>query len=628
MRTEWGRDERTDWPSSKPVYTVALLILSVAAGAGVEYVRFLRVWTPLERHYLLTYAGTEIAGTVRQNGWYMLLEVVTRKGSRLALESEVMPAVTDNGEKTFALTSEAVKQGALRLEWPIVFLVGLWPATWMERKRIRVLRYGRKLRGPDLITVAQFNWRHRRSRGIGFGNEDRTALERMLGLNKKLHIPLIKENRHFEIMGDTGTGKTQLIIQQLLQIEKRNEIAIVHDPEREYTSRFYKPERGDVILFPCDRRMPFWSIGDEVRNPAEASALAVSLFPDWPNQDPFFAETPRKIFAHLLTYKPTAQQLIHWMSHPVEIDRLVAGTPYAMMINPQSPDQRNGVLGSLNRVADALSLLPAENEASGCWNTVEWSKTRTRWLFFPSTNMTRDRLMPLVSLWFDLLVMRTQDEGVEDEERKLRRVWFILDEVALLQKLPKLHDAVTRNRKTNNPIVLGFQGRSQLQKHYGLDAEVMFSQPGTKIFLRTSEPDSAKWISETIGEVEIEQVRESRTREQSPRYRNSRSDQLERRIEPLVLPSQIMGLEDRRGYVKSGNAVVQLSFPYVKVPKTQPAIIERPTEALPPKAAAAGAAGSVTPSGMRQETTGAEQKPRQEQTLEHAVTPRKRRLFE
>jgi hypothetical protein len=96
MRTEWGRDERTDWPSSKPVYTIALLILSVAAGAGVEYVRFLRVWTPLERHYLLTYVGTEIAGTVRKNGWYTLLEVVTRKGSRLGLDGEVVPVVTDN----------------------------------------------------------------------------------------------------------------------------------------------------------------------------------------------------------------------------------------------------------------------------------------------------------------------------------------------------------------------------------------------------------------------------------------------------------------------------------------------------------------------------------------------------
>ena len=165
MRTEWGRDERTDWPSSKPVYTIALLILSVAAGAGVECVRVLQVWTPLERHYLHTYVGTEIAGTVRQNGRYTLLEVMTRKGSRLALESEVMPAVTDNGEKTFALTSEGAMQGALRLEWqrglydnaklhafmgewiyhdqtlfdlarpalwtvPIVFLVCVWPATW------------------------------------------------------------------------------------------------------------------------------------------------------------------------------------------------------------------------------------------------------------------------------------------------------------------------------------------------------------------------------------------------------------------------------------------------------------------------------------------------------------------
>src|SRR2546429_7291062 len=101
----------------------------------------------------------------------------------------------------------------------------------------------------------------------------RTGREGMPAPKKNPTPPSRKEIRHFEIMGDTATSKTQLIIQQLLQIEERNEIAIVHDPEREYTPRFYRPERGDVILFPCDRRMPFWSIGDEVRNPAEASAL-------------------------------------------------------------------------------------------------------------------------------------------------------------------------------------------------------------------------------------------------------------------------------------------------------------------------------------------------------------------
>ncbi|MGH9686530.1 MAG: type IV secretion system DNA-binding domain-containing protein [Candidatus Acidiferrales bacterium] len=668
MSAEWGRDERADWPSSRPVYAILLLIVSVLAGAGVECVYYLHVWTPLQRHYLPMYVGMQVAGAVRKDGWYTLLVLETRNDSRLALDGEVEPTITDNGDRTFGLTDDAIKNGALRLEWQrhsydniklhdflghwiyhgqtltdfakpglrgmaIVFLAGLWPAVLVERKRTKELRYGRKLRGPDLVTVCRFNWKYRRVRGIGFANEDRSAFQRMFGLNKKLFIPLPKENRHFEFIGDSGGGKTQLIIQQLVQIEERKEVAIIHDPEREYTPRFYKPERGDVILYPYDKRMPFWSIGDEIRSPAEASAVAASLFPERPNQDAFFWETSRKIFAYILTFKPTPRQLIYWMSHPEEIDRLVEGTPYKAMITRESPDQRNGVIGSLNRVADAFSALPSEQEASGRWSTVEWAKNRQGYLFFPGTNMTRDRLMPLYSLWLDLLVMRTQDEGAEERGEKLCRVWFILDEVALLQKLPKLHDAITRNRKTNNPIVLGFQGRSQLRKHYGIDAEVMFSQPATKIFLRTSEPESAKWISDAIGEVEIEQVRESRTSDRSPRYRQSRSGQLERRIEPLVLPSEIMGLEDRHGYLKFGNAVVRLRFPYLRLPKTQPAIIARATDTPlpePPKAAAAaaGANGSSKPNGNTADAKEPAQAPRQENSVEHTVTPHKRRFFE
>ena len=38
---------------------------------------------------------------------------------------------------------------------------------------------------------------------------------------------------------------------------------------------------------------------------------------------------------------------------------------------------------------------------------------------------------------------------------------------------------------------------------YGHIAEVMLSQPATKIFLKTSEPNAAEWISRAIGEVEI-----------------------------------------------------------------------------------------------------------------------------
>jgi hypothetical protein len=665
MRMKWDRAESTEGPSIQPVYTYLLVLLSFIASLGIEGFRYIKVWTALEQHYLPAYLRSQIAGVVRDNGWYTLLQVVTRKGSRLALDSDVVTAVSESGENTFALTQEAVKQGALRLESPrgyynnaemhaylgnliykkqtlmdlvrpalwggtLLFLVGILPAIYLDGKHAHELRYGRRLRGPEFVTVAQFNRRHR-ARGIAFANEDRTTLARILGLNKELHVPVSKENPHFLIMGDTSPGRTQLIIQQLLQIEARNDLAIVHDPEWEYTPRFYKPQRGDMILHPCDQRMPFWSISNEVRSPAEASTVAASLFPGRHNQDHFFAETSRKIFTHLLTYQPTPQQLVHWMSHAEDIDRLVDGTPNAAMLSPRSPGHRNGVLGTLNRVADAFSLLPTEKEAKARWNTLEWSKKRTGWLFLPSTNITRERLMPLTSLWLDLLVMRSLEEATGNEEGELGPVWFVLDKVAALQKLPKLHDAITRDRKTNNPVVLGFQGRNELQKQCAFDSEMMFSRASTKIFLRTSEPESAKWISDTIGEVEIEQLRESRPREQWPRSRTSRNYQLERRIEPLVLASQITGLDDRRGYLKSGNAVVQLSFPDVNVPRVQPALIERAPDALPqdPLMVAAVGTGSMSePSDTRQESAPPEQTPNQDQKLEHAVTPTKRRFFE
>jgi len=162
-----------------------------------------------------------------------------------------------------------------------------------------------------------------------------------------------------------------------------------------------------------------------------------------------------------------------------------------------------------------------------------------------------------------------------------RSVWLILDELASLQKLPQLHTAVTENRKSNNPVVLGFQGRSQLETRYGHEAEAMLSQPATKIFLRTSEPRAAKWISEAIGEVEIERLRESRSTAHNPKYSTSRSLNLDRQVEPLVMASEITGLEPLHGFLKNGNLVVRMSFPYIELPEKQPKFIERIKEPIP-----------------------------------------------
>jgi hypothetical protein len=190
MRMAWGREKSAGGLSIQPVYTYVLVLLSIVATLGAQGFRYEQVWTPLERHYFGAYSASQIAGVVRDNGWYTLLQVVTRKGSRFALESDIVSAVTESGENTFALTEEALKHGAMRLEfhrsycnnsemhaylrswiyqnqtfmdlvrpalWAglLLFFAGLLPATYLDRKRSIALRNGKKPSGPNLVNVAK-----------------------------------------------------------------------------------------------------------------------------------------------------------------------------------------------------------------------------------------------------------------------------------------------------------------------------------------------------------------------------------------------------------------------------------------------------------------------------------------
>lgn len=615
MSYEWGRaPEAGKWQRTVPVWFMSMLVVAVASGIAVWLVRQTFVWTPLQEFYLSAYARGAVASSLGiRTGRYRVLTVTNRRGSRLAIDDEVVPITTERGETTFASSDLALLAKTGRLTWRdlsynhaalheqlrvwiyadqtlmdlvrpsliaavSVFVVGLLLAIPKDLRRARARRHGRRLKGPELVLVRQFN-RRTRANGIAFVQMPNVPAK-LLGLQPALAIPRAIESSHLLITGDSGTGKSALIRQLLGQLEDRGDTAIVYDPALEYTPQFYTPERGDVILNPLDARSPYWSPGDELRHDAEALTLATSLFPDLVNENPFFTEGPRRIFAHLLTFRPTAEELASWLCHDEELDRRVHGTSYASIIDRQAPAQRSGVLAALNMVADTLKLLPRESETTRRWSAVSWARDRRDWLFLTSTPETRTRLVPLTSLWLDMLVLRLMNRGQPSH----RAVWFVLDELASLQRLPQLHTAMTENRKSNNPVVLGFQGRSQLETRYGHDAEAMLSQPATKIFLRTSEPHAAKWISDTIGEVEIERMRESRSK---GKY-GQRSYGLERQVEPLVMPSEVSGLPSLRGYLKLENLVVRLHFPFLDLPARHPAFMERPAaKTTPPTMAAA-----------------------------------------
>jgi len=134
-----------------------------------------------------------------------------------------------------------------------------------------------------------------------------------------------------------------------------------------------------------------------------------------------------------------------------------------MLIDPKAPQQRTGVLGSLNMSADSFRLLPKPDETTSAWTATNWAETRRGWIFITSRPTMREALRPLISLWIDTLVLRLLNEPMPDQ----KPVWFVIDELASLQRLPQLHTAITENRKSQNPVILGFQGRSQMQARYG-----------------------------------------------------------------------------------------------------------------------------------------------------------------
>jgi type IV secretory pathway TraG/TraD family ATPase VirD4 len=254
------------------------------------------------------------------------------------------------------------------------------------------------------------------------------------------------------------------------------------------------------------------------------------------------------------------------MSDSGAIDSILKGTPLALFIDTKAPQQRAGVLASLNIQSDTLAMLPRRDDAARSWSAAAWAQHRQGSIFITSSPRTRALQIPLMTLWLDLIILRLMSSPAPG-----RKTWLVLDELPTLMKLPTLPLALAEARKAQLPIVMGFQARSQMDALYGPTSEAMLSQPAAKIVLRTSEANSAEWLARTIGEIETERLRQSRNRggHASTNY------MLERQKELLLLPSEIEGLAPMRGYLKVANAVTTLHLPYVTLPPIAPAFIER-----------------------------------------------------
>ena len=450
--------------------------------------------------------------------------------------------------------------------WAIIaFAVfGLF-AVWPKRTRTRAAG-GRDVRKPLRGT-----WLVREDQGRRLWSEELAPR----GLDPSGLVPFgngfllpAAECQHTKIVGTSGSGKSTAIKHLLAQVERRpRERAVIVDPDGGYTRLFYRPERGDVILNPFDARAAGWNLAADVGEDYEGRHLASALVPDGAGDSGEWKTYAQVLLSAAILALRSAGQLTPaslyravMLSDDEELGALVDGSPAARYFVKDN----ERMLASIRSVT-ATSLAGLSQIASGDFSLKEYARGDARgWVFISYKADQIAELRGIVSAWMRLVIFALMSRAEGDSG-----TWLVVDELDSLGKISGLTDALPRLRKFGGRCVLAFQSIGPLTEIYGRGfSGAVIENASNTLILRCSDSGeqrggTAQFASQLIGQREVLRTTSSTSETQgsslqhglriAPGTNRSKvsGTNTAPTVEPAVLPAQIEGLENLRGYVHS-----------------------------------------------------------------------------
>jgi type IV secretory pathway TraG/TraD family ATPase VirD4 len=129
-------------------------------------------------------------------------------------------------------------------------------------------------------------------------------------------------------------------------------------------------------------------------------------------------------------------------------------------------------------------------------------------------------------------------------------MWFIMDELPAMQKIPSLSMILAQGRKYGACVVAGIQNIAQLDRIYDKSgAQELLDLFRTKFFFAVGDNNIAEYASKSLGEVEIDETKESLSYG-SNTMRDGVNINSAQKIKRLVLPDEVKNLEPRTCFVK------------------------------------------------------------------------------
>ncbi len=385
-------------------------------------------------------------------------------------------------------------------------------------------------------------------------------------------LPRHAETSHILVCGTTGTGKSTLIEEIVNRTRSRGDRLVVCDPAGSYVSRFARS--GDHLLNPFDARSPGWSLFNEFRNDYDADRLARAIVPSGKGEAAAWHHYARVLLASVTRMlirrgEATTEALIRaCASAPAaDLGPDIAGTPAAGLFDPDA----SRALASTRFILSTY-LAPHAYLRPGSFSLRQWMREGSGALFLTWRTDMQTTLAPLMSGWISVLTAEILTLEPDPE----RRIWLIVDELAALGPVEALPEALTLGRKFGLCIAAGLQSTSQLDELYGHDQAVTLRacfRTLVALGISRSDPDTAEFLSRAIGEREV--VRGEQTRSLGDAG-YSRTITARRASERLVLPSEIAGLPDLKGFlaVAGSASIALLHLVPVQRPKVAEAFVE------------------------------------------------------
>lgn len=340
-------------------------------------------------------------------------------------------------------------------------------------------------------------------------------------LGHPMNIPLSQGllSKHVLILGNIGSGKTNVFFQILDQLSsriKKDDVIIIFDTKGEFYESFYKA--GDIVISNDGTATgrdgeDYWNIFREIDDDKlEESIMEIaSTFFEGKissTTQKFFPMAAKDIFAAILTHFYRSKDKIEvnnallrefldigsadlirkMLSQHEDLANLIS------YIDNDKSGQTQGVLSELQQAVREILIGNFKKEGSLSIRDAVRNKDGRK-IFVEYDLASGKVLSPIYTLLFDLAIKQALSR-----KKSQGNVYFIIDEFSLLPNLSHLNDAINFGRSLGVKFIIGVQNIEQIYDSYKeYQARSILSGLLTSICFKVNEESSRKFIKDLYG---------------------------------------------------------------------------------------------------------------------------------